>query len=111
VAIVTTVQAIVDNGGFQYLFESTFPFTPPYSAFSDAYRQIGALDAADRLDRAVALFPFENPHTNPQRRNEFMDSLDPGNEFFLLGDEVCGDERVWRLLEEHVKKHAEAFGR
>jgi hypothetical protein len=50
VALLYTVQAMIDNGGFRYIFESDFPLNPPYSAFSDAYRKIGATTAADSLD-------------------------------------------------------------
>jgi hypothetical protein len=29
VAVLYTVQAMIDNGGFRYIFESDFPFCPP----------------------------------------------------------------------------------
>lgn len=109
VAFLYTVQAMIDNGGFRYIFESDFPFSPPYSVFSGAYREIGAEDAADRLDRAVALFRFPSPETNAELRNEFMDRLAEDDEFFALGDAVCGDERVWQLLENYVRLHPAAF--
>ncbi len=109
IAILYSVQAIVDNGGFRYLFENQYAH--PYSVFAAAYRQIGATDAADKLERAVALFPFENPHAHPEARLEFMDSLDESDELFLLGDEVCGDERIWQLMEEYVKNRPESFPR
>jgi hypothetical protein len=108
-AILYTVQAKVDNGGFQYLFENNFPFCPPYSVFSEAYRQIGAHDAADRLDKAVTFFPIEKPESDQEGRNKFMDSLSESDEFFVLGNEVCGDQRVWELMEMYVKNHSEAF--
>jgi hypothetical protein len=38
-----------------------------------------------------------------------MESLDEHNEFFALGDEVCGDETVWSALEEYAKKNAASF--
>ena len=110
VAILYTVQAMVDNGGFRYIFEGDFPFTPPYSTFSDAYRQIGANDAADLLDRAVALFPFENPHCNQEARNAFMNEIDDSHELIELGDRVCGDERIWQLMEKYVMRNAALFG-
>jgi hypothetical protein len=72
VAVLYSVQAIIDNGGFQYLFENDFPFSPPYSTFSDAYRRIGASQDAERLDKAVAMFPFESPHLHQQKRLDFM---------------------------------------
>src|SRR5579862_575996 len=64
VAILYTVQAMVDNGGFRYLFENDFPFNPPYSVFFEAYRTIGTKDAADRLEKAANLFPFDHPEVN-----------------------------------------------
>jgi hypothetical protein len=104
VAILYTVQAMIDNGGFRYIFETDFPFQPPYSLFSGAYRRIGALRAAACLDRAVAMFPFPNPHQSQQQRNDFMDSLDESHQMFELGD-----ESVWAALESYVKSNASAF--
>ena len=109
VAILYTVQAMIDNGGFRYIFENDFPHTPPYSVFSNAYREIGAQAAADKLDRAVALFPFDHPEMNEKKRNEFMATLAETSELFTLGDEVCGDESVWQQMEEYVAKHSDAF--
>jgi hypothetical protein len=109
VAVIYTIQAIIDNGGFRYLFESDFPFCPPYSFFSEAYRRIGAADAADRIDRAVAMFPFDKPHQFAQERNKFMDSLEESHEIFELGNQVCGDEAIWLALERYVNKNAAAF--
>jgi hypothetical protein len=109
VAILYTVQAIIDNGGFQYLFESDFPINPPYSTFVEAYRRIGAMQAAERLEKAVAMFPFENPHLQQQERVKFMEALEEEDEFSELGNEVCGDEKVWLALEDYAKRNATAF--
>ena len=56
VAILYSIQAIIDNGGFQYLFENDLPYLLPYMTVSDAYRRIGAAHAAERLDKAVSIF-------------------------------------------------------
>ena len=109
VAILYTIQAIIDNGSFQYLFESNFPTNPPYSAFVEAYRRVGAFDAATRLQKAVAMFPFENPHLHQQQRVQFMESLNEEHEFFQLGDEVCGDKKIWSALEDYAKKNSAFF--
>lgn len=109
IAILYTVQAIVDNGGFRYLFENDYG--QPYSVFADAYRKIGAADAAEKLERAVARFPFENAHIDQQARLDFMDSLDESDELFVLGDEVCGNEKIWQLMEEYVKRRPDVFSR
>jgi hypothetical protein len=109
IALLYTFQAMVDNGGFQYPMESDFPFNPPYSAFSKAYRQIGAEQAADSLDKAVALFPFPHPELENTRRLEFFDSIAEDHEFNILSDLVCGDETVWLLMEKYVMAHPDSF--
>jgi hypothetical protein len=109
IAFLLTVQGTIDNGGFRYIFENDFRFSPPYSDFVDAYRQIGATDAADCLEKAVALFPFENPHLDAEARNQYMDSLAETDLMFQLGDMVCGDERVWELLKAYVVSNHDVF--
>lgn len=103
------MQAIVDNGGFQYLFENDFPLNPPYSKFAEAYRRIGSGQAAERLEKAVAMFPFKNPHLHQHKRLKFMETLEENSEFFEFGNEVCGDEKVWRDLAQYVEKNATSF--
>jgi hypothetical protein len=109
VAILYSVQAIIDNGSFGYLFGNDFPSSPPYSKFVEAYRRIGANQAAERLERALGMFPFENPHLNKDQRLQFMDTLEEEDEFFLLGDEICGDKQVWAALEDYAKRNAASF--
>ena len=109
VAVIYSVQAIIDNGGFRYLFENNFPFKPPYSVFSEAYRRIGATLQAELLDKAVSIFPFSEPHKFEDKRNEFMDSLDESHELFEIGNAVCGDEAVWTNLEKYAREHAASF--
>ena len=105
IAILYTIQAIVDNGGFRYLFENDRG-SHPYSVWVQAYRQVGAMHAADCLERAVNLFPFPDPHINESKRNEYMDSLNEESaELYQLGDQVCGDRQVWLLMEAYVKDH------
>ncbi len=109
VAYLLTAQAIIDNGGFQYFFESEWPFKPPYSKFVESYRAIGADGPADKLERAVAIFPFPNPERDSDARIKFMSTLDEKHEFHTLGNEVCGDEQVWELLDAYILAHPEAF--
>jgi hypothetical protein len=109
VVLITHAQGIIDNGGFRYFFENDMPGSPKYSVFSDAYRQIGAVKAADLLDLAVNLFPFDDPHSFPVKRNQYMDSLDESDELFVIGDQVCGDETIWQQLESYILGHPALF--
>jgi hypothetical protein len=109
VVIIYSAQGIIDNGGFQYFFESDFPETPDYSVFIDAYRRIGATDDAEAIARAISLFPFERPHLMVEKRNQFMKLLTPSSEFFELGNKMCGDENVWLYLQKYVEANSEDF--
>jgi uncharacterized protein DUF4375 len=107
--VVYGAQGVIDNGGFRYFFENDWSGRPPYSLFSDAYRQIGSAQTAALLDRAVSLFPFPRPHLASRKRNQFMDSLPEDHELFALGDRVCGDQTVWQNLERYVTNNLAAF--
>ena len=117
VLLVHTAQGIIDNGGLQYFFESNFPGEPPYSVFVDAYREIGAEAEATALSAAVALFPFANPHKHQRKRDKFLEQFQddgghrPDSPFEPLTDKLYGKKKVWRLLEQYVKRHAASFPR
>jgi hypothetical protein len=115
VAIICSVQGVIDNGGLQYLFEADFPGKPDYRLFVEAYRAIGADDAAAVLETAVALFPFDSPHQHVRKRNEFMDGFKDedgdavNSPFESLTDKLCGNKEVWEKLRQYVQENASAF--
>jgi len=111
VAVVSSAQGMIDNGGFRYFFENDWPGQPPYSYFVDAYRRIGAVDAAQAFEEAVAVFPFEDPHKQAKKRNEVLERYqdDPADPLERLSDRVCGNETIWQQLEQYVTTNAAAF--
>ena len=116
VAMLHAAQGVIDNGGLRYFFESDFPGKPDYALFIEAYRAIGADDAADALEKAVELFPFDSPHKNVGKRNEFLDSfLDEDDElvnspFEPLTKKLCGNKGVWEKLKKYIAAHSADFG-
>jgi hypothetical protein len=113
IALLYMFQGMVDNGGFRYPMESDFPGNPPYSEFVEAYRRIGAADAAEALEKAVALFPFDHPECNSEARNQYFDSLGDdefeNSQFSQLSDRVCGDQTIWTRMDEYVARHNKDF--
>ncbi len=109
IAILYQIQAMIDNGGIRYPLENDLPFQLPYSRISEAYRDIGAKEAADTFDKAIALFPFPFPERLQQAREDYMNSLEEDSEFFQLGDSLCGDASIWQRMTEYVKRHAYDF--
>lgn len=118
VLLVVQGQGVIDNGGLQYFFEADWPGCPDYGVFVDAYRAIGATAEADALRRAVALFPFAEPHKHAKMRNDFMDRFKASDKskvfhgegpFGPITDLLCGNKNVWRCLDAYVAKHGSAF--
>ena len=112
---VEQAQGVIDNGGFHYFFENDWPERPSYSVFVDAFRRIGANEAADCIHDAVEMFPSSNPHLDYQMRREFMNSLrekESGKESIIdkLGDRVIdlGGDTFIRLA-RYILAHADSF--
>ena len=106
VVLVDTAKGIIDNGGIKCFFEANFPFSPAYSVFSSAFRNIGLAEAADDIDKAVARFPFPNPHLHAAKRNEFMVNVesDPSGEFQSAGDRIMDDKQFDERVVSYVRK-------
>ena len=119
-ALVTTwavykAQNLVDNENLDVFFENDWPGNPSYKLFSDAFRRIGAIEAADCIDDAVAMFPNGVPHTDYEMRRSFMESekRKSGNERSLiekLGERISamGGDTMTRLA-AYIGSHIECF--
>lgn len=99
--LVHAARGLIDNGGLRYFFERDFPNQPEYGVFTVAYRRVGALEAAARLEEAVALLGLGEPHRDADARDKAVEGLlqDKGGRFAALDRALCGDERVWDCLE------------
>jgi hypothetical protein len=111
VVVIYSAQGVIDNGGLEYFYESDFHNEPPYSFFSDAYRRIGADEAADCIEKTATMFGTPDPHLKRLERWAFLERVkgDETNEFTLLSNKICGDQRVWEKLAEYIAKNYEAF--
>ena len=107
--LIYSAQGVIDNGGFQYFFESDWPGSPSYSVFTNAYRAIGASQIAVAIDQATALFPFDEPHLKTELRVQFLESLPDDHPLNQLEDVACGNESVWLQLSEYVRQNAQVF--
>lgn len=108
-------QGVIDNGGFQYFFENDWPENPPYSLFVNAFRRIGAHEAADCIQEAVEMFPSTSPHEDHQMRRDYMDSLqakEGGQNSIIdrLGDRIIdlGGDTFVRLA-QYISAHINSF--
>lgn len=113
IVTVASVQHCIDrHGGLLSFFEIDFEGRPSYEQFSAAYRRIGATEAADLLDRAVRLFPFEEPHLNPEKRIAWIEGVlesDANHEIWHLSDELIENPDAWAKLKAYVEANRDAF--
>jgi hypothetical protein len=112
---VEQAQGIIDNGGFQYFFENDWPENPEYSLFVDAFRRIGAAEAADCIQDAASMFPPLAPQLDCDKRREHMDLLREkegvdGSVLDKLGFRVMdlGGDTMIRLA-SYIRTHIDYF--
>jgi hypothetical protein len=74
VVIVYSAWGLIENGGLQYFFENNFTGDPPYDVFTQACNGLGLTEIALGFSKLVSLFPFDDPHKSPRKRQEFVDS-------------------------------------
>jgi len=55
VVMITTAQGIIDNGGFDYFFESEFEDNPDMQDFVLVYKEIGAIESAVAIEKALKI--------------------------------------------------------
>jgi hypothetical protein len=109
VAIISSTQGVIDNGGLSYFFENDWPGNPDYSVFIEAYKNIGIIQGALTLSKAVSSFPFQEPHKNLKGRNSYIEENYDEDEFQVKGwdESLCGDEEVWSKLTNWIKQQHE----
>lgn len=57
IMLIWTVTGIIENGGFQYLFESEIPGDNNYLLTIDAFKEIGCLGCVEIIKEALSIFP------------------------------------------------------
>ncbi|MDR7296477.1 hypothetical protein J2X16_001816 [Pelomonas aquatica] len=108
---VCTAQGIIDNGGLQYFYEADFEDRCPYSDFVEAYRDIGAHEAADLIDSSWKLIPFAAPHLFESKRQQWLDEVKGDDRHALhgLSDRLIGNKSVFPKLKAYILAHMEFF--
>jgi hypothetical protein len=109
VVVIYSAQPVIENGGLEYFYERDWPHNPPYSLFASAYGRIGAIEAAECIEKTSLMFPFKAAHRHRPRRERFIEREAPP-EFRTLSARICGDRSVRDKLARYVENHRSAFG-
>ncbi|HEV3437464.1 MAG TPA: DUF4375 domain-containing protein [Gemmata sp.] len=68
IILIWHASGIIDNGGFQYLFEGDFKGDPGFAKTLAAYKAIKATKCAEAIEEALALFPGSKLPPNIEKR-------------------------------------------
>ena len=114
VVAAVTAQAIIDNGGFRYFFESNFNGHPDYQMFVDAYNNIGAKEAADAINQALMLFPNGSPPAELDEREKYLDALfgegaPSGTEMGDIETKISGKVEHYAMAANYVRENKDQF--
>lgn len=106
-------MGIIDNGGFQYLFEGDFEGDPGFTLTAQAFEEIGCSSAAEAVRNAIALFPNGKVIPNIDKRLKHFQSTsqeerDQINRKFWKASDVGKGEICVRLA-EYIRNHPSKF--
>jgi hypothetical protein len=112
---VEQTQGNINNGGVQYFFENDWLGKPPYDFFIQCFNRIGALTASTCLQKAVAHFPFPEPHLDFKKRREYLDLCADrdgkwNTPFDLLGKQMMDlSGENYTKLATYIRTNVDAF--
>jgi hypothetical protein len=67
-------SGIIDNGGFQYLFEGHFKGDPYFAKTAAAFKSVKAWTCAEAIEQALELLPKSKPPTSIDKRLDIYQS-------------------------------------
>ncbi|MGE3804137.1 MAG: DUF4375 domain-containing protein [Gemmataceae bacterium] len=102
-------KGIIDNGGFNYLFEGDFPGDPHFELTARAYGTLGCQQAAEAFRQVFALFPEGKP---PRDRGKRLQQYraGPGERRGGCDDLFWkGSKDLFATLADYIRAHRAAF--
>jgi hypothetical protein len=104
---------IIENGGFEYLFEGDFEGDPGFSLTCKAFENINCTKANEAFKEVLAIFPERSIIINIDSRRQFYDSYPDevknlvNSKFWSVGSN--GSNEIERLLAEYIRKNESSF--
>lgn len=109
VLLVWGASGVIDNGGFEFLFECHFEFDPIFENTVTSFNEIGCHQAAGLVTRALSIFPNSLPPLQPHERTliyqkepaTFRNELN--HSFWELSQ--CGNGEICEKLAIFIRNH------
>ena len=115
IVAVITAQAVIDNGGFRYFFETDFDGKPHYNIFVEAYDQIGATESAGSIEQMLAHFPDKTPPEDHGKRRKYLDGVfkspDASPELKIIENMILGRVENYASVARYIRANRDAICR
>ena len=114
VVAVITAQAVIDNGGFRYFFESQFEGSSDYQMFVKAYKDVGAAESADALNQALMMFPEGVPPAELEERQKYLEAIfgsdnDASKQINDIEEKILGKVENYSLVASYIRENKNLF--
>lgn len=109
VMLVWQTMGIVDNGGFQYLFEGTYRGDPYFAKTLAAFQKIPADKCAKAVTDALRLFPNSRPPRDIEQRLEIYQHARRAKRLDLDDKFHSESSEIPKLLAEYIRENREEF--
>jgi hypothetical protein len=109
VILVWHASGIIDNGGFQYLFEGNFKGDPHFAKTGEAFKTIGATKCAEAIQEALDLFPQSKPPANADQRLKLYQAVSQEKREAIDKKFFSESKEIKVILAAYIREHREAF--
>jgi hypothetical protein len=109
VVLVWHASGIIDNGGFQYLFEGNFKGDPYFAKTAAAFKTIEAKKCAEAVNDALKLFPDSKPPTNVPQRLRAYQSVAASKRDAIDSTFFSESREIRKHLAKYIRDNSEAF--
>jgi hypothetical protein len=100
---------VINNGGFQYLFEHRVKGDPDFALSARAFREIGCAEAAEAFERTLALFPGSRPPRDVDRRLRLYNSRIASRPTEMDRQFFRAEASITRSLANYIRTRYGAF--
>jgi Domain of unknown function (DUF4375) len=109
VLLVWHASGMIDNGGFQYLFEGNFKGDPHFAKTAAAFHTIKAAKCAEAVQEALKLFPDSKPPTDIEKRLNVYQSVDVAKREVIDGKFFSESKDLKTILAKYIRENRKEF--
>ena len=109
VLLVWYATGIIDNGGFQYLFEGKFKGDPHFLKTAAAFKAVKAKKCAKAAEEALKLFPNSKPPADLEKRLTIYQSHRLAKRLAIDDKFFSESSKIPKLLAKYIRANRKKF--